>query len=206
MNHGIASLLLSHQQAAVGCPRAILNWIPFVEPGKGCSTRVPASSRHTPGCHKPQAGLLCSSSLPLCGYIGGPVGPTGMVSRSQVKLVLPSPHRWLLRTIILVYAIQFARHFPRFKGIRFNHGGLCLACGNPSPAGEVCDRAGPSSRYEVRVCQALLHCAQEKCWVTNNLGSASFDPCASRPAVQYVDAEMHFRVRSSPRLVFSDRP
>ncbi len=32
---------------------------PFVEPGKGGSTPVPASSRHTPGCHKPQAGFLC---------------------------------------------------------------------------------------------------------------------------------------------------
>ncbi len=32
---------------------------PFVEPGKGSCTQVPASSRHTPGCHKPQAGLLC---------------------------------------------------------------------------------------------------------------------------------------------------
>ncbi|XP_058621250.1 uncharacterized protein LOC131533149 [Onychostoma macrolepis] len=32
---------------------------PFVEPGKGGNTRVPASSRHTPGCHKPQAGFLC---------------------------------------------------------------------------------------------------------------------------------------------------
>ncbi|XP_058618375.1 skin secretory protein xP2-like [Onychostoma macrolepis] len=32
---------------------------PFVEPGKGGSTQVPASSRHTPGCHKPQARFLC---------------------------------------------------------------------------------------------------------------------------------------------------
>ncbi len=31
---------------------------PFVEPGKRCNTRVPASCRHTPGCHKPQAGFL----------------------------------------------------------------------------------------------------------------------------------------------------
>ncbi len=30
----------------------------FVEPGKGCYTRFPASSRHTPGCHKPQTGFL----------------------------------------------------------------------------------------------------------------------------------------------------
>ncbi len=33
---------------------------PSVEPGKGCRTRVSASSRHTLGCHKPQAGFLCS--------------------------------------------------------------------------------------------------------------------------------------------------
>ncbi len=32
---------------------------PFVEPGKGGSTPVPASSRYTSGCHKPQAGFLC---------------------------------------------------------------------------------------------------------------------------------------------------
>ncbi len=56
MHHGIASLLLS-RQAAGGCPRAPP--CPFVEPGKGGSTPVPASSRHTSGCHKPQAGFLC---------------------------------------------------------------------------------------------------------------------------------------------------
>ncbi len=30
-----------------------------MEPGKRSCTQVPASSRHTPGCHKPQARLLC---------------------------------------------------------------------------------------------------------------------------------------------------
>ncbi len=30
----------------------------FVETGKDYNTRVPASSRHTPVCHKPQAGFL----------------------------------------------------------------------------------------------------------------------------------------------------
>ncbi len=34
---------------------------PFVESAKGCSTRVPTSSRQTQRCHKPQAGFLCSS-------------------------------------------------------------------------------------------------------------------------------------------------
>ncbi len=33
--------------------------------------------------------------------------------------MLPSPSRWLLRTIRLGYAIQFARRPPKFRGIRF---------------------------------------------------------------------------------------
>ncbi len=58
----------------------------------------------------------------------------------------------------------------------------------------------------VRVYEPLLHCAKEKQRVTTNLGSESVDPCASQAAVQDVDAEIHFRVRPSPRLVCSDRP
>ncbi len=34
-------------------------------------------------------------------------------------LALPSPSRWLLRTIRLGYVIQFARRPPKFRGIRF---------------------------------------------------------------------------------------
>ncbi len=82
----------------------------------------------------------------------------------------------------------------------------CLACGNRSPTGEGRDRAGPSSRYEVGVVQPLLHCAQERWWVTTDLGSASFEPCTSQAAVQDVDAETHFWMRPSPRLVCSNRP
>ncbi len=168
---------------------------------------TPRPCRHKPGRHRPRAGSLCSTSLPLHVYIGGPVGPAGTVSRSLLKLALPSPPRWLLRTIRLGYAIQFAQRSPRFKGIQFNKSDRCpcLACGNRSPAGEGCDRAGPSSWYEVRVCQLLLHCAQEKQRVTTNLGSGSFDPCASQAAIQDVEAETYFRVRPSPRSVCSDR-
>ncbi len=43
---------------------------------------------------------------------------------------------------------------------------------NLCPTGEGRDGTGPSSRYEGRVFQPLLHCAQEKRWVTTNLGSA----------------------------------
>ncbi len=82
----------------------------------------------------------------------------------------------------------------------------CLACGNRSPTGEGRNRAGPSSRYEVGVVQPLLNCAQERWWVTTDLGSASFEPCTSQAVVQDVDAETHFWMRPSPRLVFSDRP
>ncbi len=82
----------------------------------------------------------------------------------------------------------------------------CLVCGNRSPTGEGRDRAGPSSRYEVGVVQPLLHCAQERWWVTTDLGSASFEPCTSQAAVQDVDAETHFWMHPSPRLVCSNRP
>ncbi len=82
----------------------------------------------------------------------------------------------------------------------------CLACGDRSPTGEGRDRAGPSCRYEVRVLQPLLHCTQEKWWVTTDLGSASFESEPSQATVQDAHAETHFRVRPSPRLVCSDRP
>ncbi len=44
--------------------------------------------------------------------------------------------------------------------------------GDHCPVGEGRDGAGPSSRYEDRVLQPLLHCAQERRWVETNLGSA----------------------------------
>ncbi len=115
---------------------------PFVEPGKGSSTQAPATSRHTqagllcfppheeesgecytthpdpapchhrPGLHRPRAGSLCSTSLPHHGYVP--------LARSLgAWLAIPSPSRWLLRTIRLGYAIQFARRPPKFRGIRF---------------------------------------------------------------------------------------
>ncbi len=88
-------------------------------------------------------------------------------------LALPSPSQWLLRTIRLGYAIQFARRPPKFKGIRFT---------------SVKAADAPVLRAEIAV---LL---------------ASFEPCTSQAAVQDVDAETHFWVRPSPRLVCSDRP
>ncbi len=189
------------------------SYCPFVEPGKGCSTRAPASSRHTPGCHKPQAGFLCSSctrrnkvSVTLQ-IQAPPPAVTGLFHLTAPPRVRRS--RWFCwHGLSLVSAprsvsVASADHqtrlcdsihsaFPQVQGhlVNFNQGGRCpcLACGNRSPASKGCDRAGPSSRYEVRVCQPLLHCAQEERWDTTNLGSASIDPWALQTAVQDVDA------------------
>ncbi len=125
-------------------------------------------------------------------------------------LALPSPSRWLLQDhqTRLCDSVRPASHQVQGHPVHFSQGRRCscLACGNRSPTGEGRDRAGPSSRYGVGVVQPLLHCAQERWWVTTDLGSASFEPCTSQAAVQDVDAETHFWMRPSPRLVCSDRP
>ncbi len=58
--------------------------------------------------------------LHRCPTTGTSVTPLVLLSRSLgAWLALPSPSRWLLRTIRLGYAIQFARRPPKFRGIRF---------------------------------------------------------------------------------------
>ncbi len=168
----------------------------------------PAPRHHRPGLHRPRAGSLCSTSLPHHGYVGGSVGAAGTVSRSlasapQSVSVAPTDHQTRLCDSVRPASPQVQGHPVHFsQTCRCS----CLACGNRSPTGEGRDRAGPSSRYEVGVVQPLLHCAQERWWVTTDLGSASFEPCTSQAAVQDVDAETHFWMRPSPRLVCSNRP
>ncbi len=82
----------------------------------------------------------------------------------------------------------------------------CLACRSRGPTGEGRDRAGPSSRDEVRVLQPLLHRTQERRWVTTNPGPACSEPGPSQAPVQDVDAETHLSMRPSLRLVCSNRP
>ncbi len=67
---------------------------------------------------------------------------------------------------------------------------------NLCPTGEGRDGTGPSSQYEGRVFQPLLHCAQEKRWVTTNLGSAHLD-------AQDAHAELRLRMHPSPSSVCS---
>ncbi len=55
-----------------------------------------------------------------CPTTGTSVAPLVPLARSLgAWLALPSPSRWLLRTIRLGYAIQFARRPTKFRGIRF---------------------------------------------------------------------------------------
>ncbi len=55
-----------------------------------------------------------------CPTTGTSVVPlVSLVQSSGAWLVLPRPSRWLLRTIRLGYAIQFARRPPQFRGIQF---------------------------------------------------------------------------------------
>ncbi len=171
-------------------------------------TPRPRPLPHRPGLHRPRAGSLCSTSLPHHGYVGGSVGAAGTVSRSlasapQSVSVAPTDHQTRLCDSVRPASPQVQGHPVHFSQTRRCS---CLACGNRSPTGEGRDRAGPSSRYEVGVVQPLLHCAQERWWVTADLGSASFEPCTSQAAVQDVDAETHFWMRPSPRLVCSNRP
>ncbi len=56
--------------------------------------------------HCPSAGTSVVPLVPLAQSLGA-------------WLAVPSPPRWLLQTISLGYGIQFARCFPRFRGIRF---------------------------------------------------------------------------------------
>ncbi len=55
-----------------------------------------------------------------CPTVGTSVTPlVPLVQSLGAWLELPRPSRWLLRTIRLGYAIQFARRPPKFRGIRF---------------------------------------------------------------------------------------
>ncbi len=56
-------------------------------------------------------------AAPTAGTSVAPLVP--LVRSLGAWLALPSPSRWLLRTIRLGYAIQFARRPPKFRGIRF---------------------------------------------------------------------------------------
>ncbi len=184
----------SRQQAAVGGSRASskATHAPSAKLWKQVNVHRTLRPLHGP----PRARSLHSTSLPYCGYVGGPEGPACTVSGCRE---LPS---------------RLAGSWgPSDSAMRFSSPGVLPSSGastsqqwrqpmpmtcerNLCPTGEGRDGTGPSSRYEGRVFQPLLHCAQEKRWVTTNLGSAHLD-------AQDAHAEPRLRMHPSPSSVCS---
>ncbi len=86
------------------------------------SARTQVSVAHTltlfrTGIETPEQGPCVPPRCPTAGTSVVPLVP--LVQFLGAWLALPSPSCWLRRTIRLGYAIQFARHPPKFRGIHF---------------------------------------------------------------------------------------
>ncbi len=153
----------------------------------------------------PWAPLRC----PTAGTSMSPLVP--LVRPLGAWLELPRPSRWLLRTIRLGYAIQFARRPPKFRGNRFTS---VLSQDAPVLRAEVAVllakdaiQPAPPAEMESGLYKGpLLHRSQETRWVTSNLGPACSEPGPCQAPVQDVDAETPLSMRPSLRLGCSDRP
>ncbi len=108
------SLFASGQQGPVRGREAFSRApCPAVEPGECCTTHQTPLRDALPFESGPWAPLRC----PTAGTSMSPLVP--LVRPLGAWLELPRPSRWLLRTIRLGYAIQFARRPPKFRGNRF---------------------------------------------------------------------------------------
>ncbi len=175
-----------------------------MEPGKCCTAHSGPTSERTAF----RVGPLCSTSLPHRGYVCGFPGPActvsgGLASAPQAVSLAHENHQTWLRDSVRPASSQVQ---GRSVHLCVEQGCPSLACGSRGPAGEGRDRAGPSSRDEVGVLQPVLHRTQERRWVTTNLGPARPEPGPSQAPVQDADAETHFSMHPSVRLVRSDRP
>ncbi len=138
-----------------------------------------------------------------CPTVGTSVTPLVPLVRSQAVSLAPEDYQTRLRDSVCPASPQVQGHSVHLS---VEQGCPCLACRSRGPTGEGRDRAGPSSRDEVRVLQPLLHRTQERRWVTTNPGPARSEPGPSQAPVQDVDAETHLSMRPSLRLVCSNRP
>lgn len=119
------------------------------------------------------------------------------------------PITWLLRTVRLGYAIQFARPLPKYSGILFTsvqgENLVVLQGRNHSSSNKERNRACPSSQEEEGVLQPLLHCAQEGWWAQTDSGSMSTESVPPQAPVQYGHSETHTDVCQIPGSVCGDR-
>ncbi len=89
--------------------------------GEDGSAQDPISTLPSPSLFASgQQGPVRGEAPLRCPTAGTSITPLVPLVRSLgAWLELPRPSRWLLRTIRLGYAIQFARRPPKFRGIRF---------------------------------------------------------------------------------------
>ncbi len=76
--------------------------------------------RFGPGNETPEPGPCVPPRCPTAGTSVGSLVP--LVWFLGAWLALPNPSRWLLHTIRLGYAIQFARQPPKYRGVHFTSG------------------------------------------------------------------------------------
>ncbi len=145
----------------------------------------------------PTAGTSVASLVPLVRSLGA-------------WLALPRPSRWLMRTIRLGYAIQFARRSPKFRGVRFTS---VLSKDAPLLRAEVAvllakDAIEPVPPAEMKsgFYSPYFIVPKKGGGLRTNLGPARSEPGPSQAPVQDVDAETHLSMHPSVRLVRSGRP
>ncbi len=97
---------LSFRQWAAGSGPRMRCLLPHPLPQTPLRNALPSESGPCAPLRCPTAGMSVASLVPLVRSLGA-------------WLALPRPSRWLMRTIKLGYAIQFARCPPKFRGVRF---------------------------------------------------------------------------------------
>ncbi len=169
-----------------------------MEPGQCHTTHSDPTSRRTAF----RVGPLCSISLPHRGYVSDSPGPActvpgGLARAPQAVSLAPEDYQTRLRDSVRPASPQVQGHSVHLS---VEQGCPCLACRSRGPTGEGRDRAGPSSRDEVRVLQPLLHRTQERRWILDlRVLNRALHKLPFRMLTQR-------RIFQSLRLVCSNRP
>ncbi len=113
-----------HSRPPLSSPVGSRVWSEDATPSPASAAQLWSQVSVTPHTQTPLRDALPFESGPCapfrCPTVGTSVTPLVPLVRSLgAWLELPRPSRWLLRTIRLGYAIQFARRPPKFRGIRF---------------------------------------------------------------------------------------
>ncbi len=148
---------------------------------------------------------------PCCPSAGTSVAPLVPLSRSLgAWLALPGPSRWLLRTIRLGYAIQFARRPPKFRGVHFTS---VKAVDAPVLCAEIAvllakDAIEPVPPADMRsgFYSPYFIVPKKSGGLRPILDLRVLNRALHKLPFRMLTQKTHFRVRPSPRLVCSDRP